>query len=112
MLADFSNLEKVIFAALADPAELDRRRRARWYFSLSKGNIKNISTFLTTVEINAEQKQAISVKNAEQLADTIADLPELFAYSQVLPADDAAPIEDEEEEDDNTSSNKLLASSF
>lgn len=74
-------------------------------------NEENISTFLTTVEINAEQKQAISVKNAEQLADTIADLPELFAYSQVLPADDDAPIEDEEE-DDNTSSNKLLASSF
>ena len=75
-------------------------------------NQENINTFLTTAEINTEQQQAITAKNAEQLADTIADLPKLFAYSQVLPADDDAPIEDEDEEEDNTSRNILLASSF
>ena len=73
-------------------------------------NEENISSFLTTAEIDAEQKQAITVKNGTQLAETIADLPELIAYSQVLPADDDAPYE--EEDDENSASSKLLASSF
>ncbi|KGJ89696.1 hypothetical protein [Colwellia psychrerythraea] len=74
-------------------------------------NEENISTFLTTTEINAEQQRAITAKSAGQLAETIADLPELMAFSQVLPADEDAPIEDEQE-DDNSASSKLLASSF
>jgi hypothetical protein len=50
-------------------------------------------------------------QDMESLADTLTDFSKLIAYSQVLPADEEAPVEDEKE-DDNTSSSKLLASSL
>ena len=39
---------------------------------------EDINTFLTTAEINTEQQQAITAKNVEQLAETIADLPKII----------------------------------
>ena len=74
-------------------------------------NEVNITTFLATADINTEQEQAISANNAEQLADTISDLPKIISFSQVLPTEDNDPDGDELE-DDNESTNQLLTSNF
>lgn len=67
-------------------------------------NKENSSIFLTTAEISIEQQQAITEKNAEQLAETISDLPEIISFSQVGPI----PIEDDvpEEFQENMVENK------
>jgi uncharacterized protein YejL (UPF0352 family) len=71
---------------------------------------ENITTFLANADINADQQQAITVKNSEQLAETISDLPKIISFSQVLPVEDNDPDEDIQE-DDNESTKQLLAAS-
>lgn len=72
---------------------------------------ENISRLLITAEISIEQQQAFTDKNAERLAETVSDLPEIIAHVQVLPEEDEDDKQ-EDSEDDNLSTNKLLASSF
>lgn len=74
-------------------------------------NKENMTTFLTTAEITTEQQQAITEKNTDKLAETVADLPKIISYSQVLPTEDDQQ-EDDNQESDNESINRLLASSF
>ena len=73
-------------------------------------NEENITTFLTTAEITTEQQQAITEKNAEQLAETVGDLPKIISFSQVLPEEEGD--EQTEDENDSESANSLLVSSF
>ena len=74
-------------------------------------NADKLNHFLDDAEINTQQQQAIMAQDMESLSDTLTDFSKLIAYSQVLPADEEAPVEDEKE-DDNASSSKLLASSL
>ena len=66
-------------------------------------NQENISTLLAIAEIDAEQHQAITEKNAEKLAETIADLPEIRSFSQVIPAEENEQEDEDKDEDDNQS---------
>ncbi len=73
----------------------------------SLNNEHEITALLANADISDSQQRAILAKNAELLAETIADLPEIKCFIIAVADDDEQEKQDKKEDDGSETSNKL-----